>query len=351
MLCATGKPKTLTFVSSTSALDTDHYVNLSDSIVQKRLASGDAKAAGEGGALRGVPETDDLSGSAQGLTTGYGQSKWVSEKLVMACASRGLRASIVRPGYVVGDSKSAVTNTDDFIWRLVKGSIQLGLIPDMHNAINMVPVDHVARITALAALASEKEEGDVQGTSARVYHATGHPAIRFNELLGALNRYGWNTAKVDYVEWRSALEEHVLKSAPKETAEGAQSESTEANALFPLLHFGELAHSTVGGYLERELTMCPSSNAVLDDLPTSTKSAELDDSHTRALLDAAHEGEAVGTVMGVTDELVGIYLAWLVAAGFLERPVPREDAKDVLQLPSLPDGGKSVRAIGRGSAN
>ncbi|CEH15249.1 alpha-aminoadipate reductase lys1p [Ceraceosorus bombacis] len=325
MLCATGKPKTLTFVSSTSALDTDHYVHLSDSIIQKRSASEADKASG-GAALNGVPETDDLSGSAQGLGTGYGQSKWVSEKLVMACASRGLRASIVRPGYVVGDSKSAVTNTDDFIWRLVKGSVQLGLIPDMHNAINMVPVDHVARITALACIATEKEEGDVPGTSARVYHATGHPTIRFNELLGALHTYGWDAQKVDYVEWRSALEEHVLKSAPKET-KGADLQSTEANALFPLLHF------------------------VLDDLPTSTKSAELDDAHTRALLDAVQEGASAGTVMGVTQQLVGIYLAWLVAAGFLERPAHKDDARNVLPLPELPDGGKSVRAIGRGSAN
>ena len=45
----------------------------------------------------------------------------------------------------------AVTNTDDFLWRLVKGCIQLGLVPDINNTVNMVPVDHVARCCALAA--------------------------------------------------------------------------------------------------------------------------------------------------------------------------------------------------------
>ena len=45
-----------------------------------------------------------------------------------------------------------VTNTDDFIWRMVKGCIQLGLVPDINNTVNMVPVDHVSRSTALAAL-------------------------------------------------------------------------------------------------------------------------------------------------------------------------------------------------------
>ena len=48
---------------------------------------------------------------------------------------------------------ATVTNTDDFLWRLVKGCIQLGLVPDMNNTVNMVPVDHVARCCAVAAVA------------------------------------------------------------------------------------------------------------------------------------------------------------------------------------------------------
>lgn len=84
-LCATGKPKYFTFVSSTSVLDTDHYVRMSES-----------------GAS--VPEDDDLEGSRRGLGTGYGQSKWVSEYLVREAGRKGLRGSIVRPGYVTGDS-------------------------------------------------------------------------------------------------------------------------------------------------------------------------------------------------------------------------------------------------------
>jgi L-aminoadipate-semialdehyde dehydrogenase len=250
LLCATGKPKTLTFVSSTSALDTDHFVNLSDSIL--RGGGGAAPLSAAGKPFAGVPETDDLAGSRRGLGTGYGQSKWVSERLVMACAARGLRASIVRPGYVVGDSRSAVTNTDDFIWRLVKGSTQLGLVPDMHNTINMVPVDHVARVTALAALATAREAGDVPGTAARVYHVTAHPLIRFNELLSGLSRHGWETKRTEYVQWRSQLEEHVLKSAPQE----GTAEAVEANALFPLLHFGESCPGHGGTLGEADALLC-----------------------------------------------------------------------------------------------
>lgn len=222
-LASTGKVKSFTFVSSTSALDTEHYVNLSDAAVVRSAESGNQSST----SVLGVPETDDIMGASKGLGTGYGQSKWVAEKLTMIAASRGLRASIVRPGYVVGDSISAVTNTDDFIWRLVKGCIQLGLVPDMHNVINMVPVDHVARITALASidLTTNQELKLEKNTFAKVYHVTAHPIIRFNDLLGKLRKFGWETKRIDYVKWRASLENHVMMSGKGEAD----------NALFPLV--------------------------------------------------------------------------------------------------------------------
>ena len=86
-LCATGKPKKFAFVSSTSVLDTAHYVALSK--------SGNS-----------ISEDDALEGSGRGLATGYGQSKWVSEYLVREAGTRGLRGGIIRPGYILGDSKT-----------------------------------------------------------------------------------------------------------------------------------------------------------------------------------------------------------------------------------------------------
>ena len=91
-LCSAGRPKRFAFVSSTSVLDTDYYVRLSEESIQC------------GG--KGVSEGDDLQGSSKGLGTGYGQSKWVSEYLVREAGRRGLTGSIIRPGYVTGDSKT-----------------------------------------------------------------------------------------------------------------------------------------------------------------------------------------------------------------------------------------------------
>ena len=94
-LCASGKAKQLSFVSSTSVLDTEHYVQ----------ASENALAAGKAG----ISEEDDLEGSSVGLGTGYGQSKWAGEYLVREAGRRGLKGTIVRPGYVLGDSGTGST--------------------------------------------------------------------------------------------------------------------------------------------------------------------------------------------------------------------------------------------------
>jgi L-2-aminoadipate reductase len=89
-LCEQAKPRSFVFVSSTSVLDTEHYVRVSEN----RTKSG----------LNGISEADDLQGSRQGLGTGYGQSKWVAEYIVREAGNRGLCGGIVRPGYVLGDS-------------------------------------------------------------------------------------------------------------------------------------------------------------------------------------------------------------------------------------------------------
>jgi L-2-aminoadipate reductase len=92
---------------------------------------------------------------------------------------------------------------------------------------------------------------------------------------------------------------------------------SQDNALFPLLHF------------------------VLDDLPTSTKAPELNDTNTRMLL-APHMEETNRTV---DEELMGKYLSWLVGVQFL--PPPTDNAAKA--LPQLTNT-TVTKAVGRSGA-
>jgi L-aminoadipate-semialdehyde dehydrogenase len=159
----------------------------------------------------------------------------------------------------------------------------------------MVPVDHVAKCVSLAAISPLLNAG------VTVLHITARPLPTFNDLLSSLAQYGFPTEKCEYLVWRRKLEQHVME--------------VQDNALFPLLHF------------------------VLDDLPTSTKAPELDDTGTRTLL--AHHAQQANSTVSRT--LMGKYLAWLVGAGFLPSPSVSAPEK---ALPSLANGG-SIRAAGR----
>lgn len=178
---------------------------------------------------------------------------------------------------------------------MVKGCVQLGLVPNINNTINMVPVNHVALCTALAAVAP------LDNAPLSVLHITARPLPTFNNLLTSLSQYGFATEQCEYLVWRRKLEQHVMEVGD--------------NALFPLLHF------------------------VLDDLPTSTKAPELDDSNTTALL-TPHVQQTNSTV---SEELMGLYLAWLVGAQFLPSP---SSAAPVRTLPTLKNRGL-IKAAGR----
>lgn len=277
-LCAEGKPKLFSFVSSTSVLDHDYFVLESS----KRIAAGE----------EGISEDDDLMGSSSGLGTGYGQSKWVAEYLSRECGRRGLRGCVIRPGYVLGDSKTGVTNTDDFLIRMLKGCVQLGTRPNINNNVNMVPVNHVARTVVACAFHPATDDGVC------VAQVTGHPRLRFNQYLAALETYGYTAKVIDYVPWASSLEDYV-------------SSHTDF-ALMPLFTF------------------------VANDLPSNTLAPELDDSHAEASLyeDAKWTGEDVSAGSGVTKNTIGMYLAYLSAIGFLPPPAKGRETNGHARMPS-----------------
>ncbi|KAJ1652052.1 large subunit of alpha-aminoadipate reductase [Dispira simplex] len=283
-LAAADHIKPLHFVSSTSVLDTDYYIQLGefpdDEAVMRRRASQDESVIAAQVRPHAVPtgasvlESDDLEGSRTGLRSGYGQSKWVAEKLLFEARARGYPCTIIRPGYIVGDTQTGVTNTDDFLWRLVKGCVQLGEVPIMNNVVNMCAVDYVARVVAEAAR-------QPSALSKGVFHVDNPHRFRYNDFFDQLRIYGYGVDPVAYIPWRNHLMDVTLRSAD--------------NALYPLLHF------------------------VLDDLPTSTKSPALDISHTLALCEAA------SVTCSPMSSLIGLYLAYLVKSGFL--PPPTEVAK------------------------
>lgn len=106
------------------------------------------------------------------------------------------------------------TNTDDFLVRMLKGCVQLGSRPDITNTINMVPVDHVARLVIAAAL-------NQPVSPMNVCHVTSHPRLTFNEYLATLETYGYEAPLVDFPRWRETIESYVETTQEKGREESA----------------------------------------------------------------------------------------------------------------------------------
>lgn len=290
-LAASGsKAKYFTFVSSTSTIDTEHYFSMSDELTSEGKS--------------GILEADDLMGAATGLGGGYGQSKWAAEYIIRQAGKRGLRGCIVRPGYVTGASKNGSSNTDDFLLRFLKGVVQLGKIPDVRNTVNMVPVDHVARVVTATSFNPPKED------QLTVAHVTGHPRMLFKDYLYTLKQYEYNVEVEDYESWKKSLEDSVI-------------EKGEDNALYPLLHM------------------------VLDNLPENTRAPELDDRNAVESLkkDIEWTGTDASAGKGATPEQIGIYISFLNAVGFL--PAPPKNGK--LALPEVSLSEEQINLVSSGA--
>lgn len=210
----------------------------------------------------------------------------MSEQLVREAGKRGLRGSVVRPGYILGSRQSGVSNTDDFLIRFCKGCVQLGARPRIVNSVNAVPVNHVAKAVIAAAL------NPLAGV--KVVHVTAHPRLRMNEFLSALSYYGYNVPEIDYEEWKMQLEKFV--------SAGSVEKDHEQSALMPLFHMA------------------------MSDLPSTTRAPELDDRNAVAVLRADADrwtGVDDSAGEGITREDIGRYLRFLSEIQFMPWPTGR----------------------------
>jgi thioester reductase-like protein len=263
-LCCAGRPKALAFVSTLGTVGV--------------YAAMGTRPPGTDPDAR-MPRTPH--------TNGYFQSKWVAEQLAHAARERGLPVTVIRPGLVVGHSRTGVdsTTSGQFFCSLVKGCVQLGVAPRWAGSLRIVPVDFVASAVVELALCPAARDADV--------NLTNHRALPFAELADALRSEGWLVLEEPYSQWHA----DVL-ALPTQAPD---------NALAPFAPF-----------------LRPLSD---EDTAIDVFSARdpLDDARTRELL------QACGLACPPADvALVRTCVRWYVETGVL--PPPKHDLRDWLLL-------------------
>jgi amino acid adenylation domain-containing protein/thioester reductase-like protein len=166
-------------------------------------------------------EETDLDELAEAREDGYGQSKWVAEKLGREAAGRGLPISVYRPGNVSGHSESGASNPRDLIGAVIVESTRLGCAPEVEGwHMDMTPVDFVA--AAILHLASERP---AQGET---YHLANPDPPPADEVFDRLEEQGYPLERLPYDEWVQKLNAAPPEEgSPGEVLQGASPSADE----------------------------------------------------------------------------------------------------------------------------
>ncbi len=170
-LAASGQPKSLHFIST--------------------LAVAEAASAG----APWIAEATTLPSLAS--ASGYVQSKWVAEKLIMQAQARGLAASIYRPDRIAGHSVSGVSNADDFFLRWLAGCCLMQAAPELALSERMLPVDYVSR--AIVQLAGQPT------APGQAFHLLHEQPLDFATIIAWIQAAGYPLERLPYAEWRERL--------------------------------------------------------------------------------------------------------------------------------------------------
>src|SRR5215216_3375849 len=166
-------------------------------------------------------EETDLDELAEAREDGYGQSKWVAEKLVREAAGRGLPISVYRPGNVSGHSESGASNPRDLIGAVIVESTRLGCAPEVEGwHMEMTPVDFV--VAAILHLASERAaQGDT-------YHLANPDPPPADEVFDWLEEQGYPLERLPYNEWLQRIDAAPPEEgSPGEVLQGASPSAEE----------------------------------------------------------------------------------------------------------------------------
>jgi thioester reductase-like protein len=221
-----------------------------------------------------VREEDPLP-DAEGFYTGYAQTKWVADRLTMEARSRAIPVCIYRPGNVAGNSQTGICNTTDYLFRMIKGCIQLGIAPADEMLVDITPVDYVSK--ALVYLSRQKE------SLGKVFHLVNPYPGYWSNLLDWIVSAGYPLQRIPYLQWRAKLLNLV--------------EGSQDNALYPLVAF------------------LPEEQAASPEVPSQSRMLRYDCRNTLAGL----AGTSI-TCPPIDAALLSTYFAYLVRSGFLDAP-------------------------------
>ncbi len=132
------------------------------------------------------------------IKNGYNLSKWVAETLLGRAVEQGAWVNIHRPGNVSFNSRNGVCQPQkNRLMLMLKGSLQLGLVPRLDLNFDLMPVDFLARFIVFHCARFHADS--------RVFNLHNPQPLSWDHYLDAFSQAGHRFERVSAAQWQRAL--------------------------------------------------------------------------------------------------------------------------------------------------
>lgn len=132
------------------------------------------------------------------IKNGYNLSKWVAERWLGRAVEQGAWVNIHRPGNISFNSRSGVCQPQkNRLMLMLKGSLQLGLVPRLEVNFDLMPVDFFAGFVAFHCSRFEAQRN--------VFNLHNPQPLSWDQYLDAFSRAGHVFERVSVAHWQRAL--------------------------------------------------------------------------------------------------------------------------------------------------
>ncbi|MDB5996540.1 MAG: peptide transporter [Pseudomonas sp.] len=133
------------------------------------------------------------------IKNGYNLSKWVGERILERARERGVRVNLYRPGNISFNSLTGVCQPHkNRLMLMLKGSIQLGQVPDFALNFDLMPVDFLARFIAFHTSRYSAEKA--------VFNLHNPEPLSWDDYVASFREAGREFAMVSVADWQQQLD-------------------------------------------------------------------------------------------------------------------------------------------------
>lgn len=132
------------------------------------------------------------------IKNGYNLSKWVGERILERARERGVQVNLFRPGNISFNSLTGVCQPHkNRLMLMLKGSIQLGQVPEFALNFDLMPVDFLARFIAFHASRYQPEKA--------VFNLHNPEPLSWDRYVASFREAGREFSLVSVADWQQQL--------------------------------------------------------------------------------------------------------------------------------------------------